>query len=199
MPIKQVYAGYDHAATQAADRFRYCPLCRTALALQESGQRLRSTCPECGFIHFKNPAPTISILIVDGERVLLGRRRGDPGAGKWAIPAGYIEFEDDFLTTAIREAREETGLDVEIESIVNVVSSAYSPSFHFLSIYVLARALGDELVAADDLEAVDWFSLSGPLPEMAFQEDVDLIEWYATHPGEGLPIDPRHARGCRGC
>lgn len=189
MQIKQVYVSYDRQENPPAGGFRYCPFCHTELALAERGRRQRPTCPQCGFVHFQNPAPAVSVLIVDGERVLLGQRRGNPGAGQWAIPSGYVEYEDDFLTTAVREAREETGLDVQVESVVNVVSSFLSPTYHFLAVYVVARAVGGELVAGDDLAAVEWFPLSGPLPQMAFQEDVDVLQWFALHRSEGLPVD----------
>jgi len=96
------------------------------------------------------------------------------------------------LTTAIRETKEETGLDVEVCSIINVVSSFVSPRFHFLGIYVLARVLGGQLVAGDDLEAVDWFPLAGPLPEMGFQEDVAIMEM-VRRGFEGLAVDPEYA------
>ena len=193
MQIKQVFATYDQQENQAVDGFKYCPFCRTTLVLEESGHKLRPTCPSCGFIQFKNPSPAVGVLVVEGNKVLLGKRSGAPGGGKWALPSGYIEYEDDFLTTAIREMKEETGLDVEIRSIINVVSSFLSPRFHFLSIYLLARVVGGELVARDDLETVGWFPISGPLPEMAFQEDVDIIEWYSAKQSEGLPVDPDFA------
>jgi len=72
----------------------------------------------------------------------LGKRGGHPGKGTWSLPSGYIEYEDDFLTTAIREMKEETGLDVEVSSIINVVSSFVAPGFHFLGIYVVAHVVG---------------------------------------------------------
>jgi 8-oxo-dGTP diphosphatase len=189
MQLKQVYAWYDRDKTPPAGGFKYCPHCRAEMVLAESGNRQRPTCPACGFVQYRNPAPAISVVIVDGDRVVLGRRTGNPGAGKWALPSGYVEYEDDFLTTAVREAWEETGIDVEPRSILHVLSSAYSPTFHFLAVYVLARVVGGELEAGDDLDAVDWFSLSGPLPEMAFQEDVDLLSWYAAGRPEGLPVE----------
>jgi 8-oxo-dGTP diphosphatase len=128
-------------------------------------------------------------VIVDGERVLLGQRRADPGVGQWAIPSGYVEYKQDFLTTAVREAKEETGLDVTATSIVNVVSSFLSPRYHFLAVYVVVRVVGGTPAAGDDLADVAWFSLAGPLPEMAFQEDVDVLHWFARHRSEGLPVD----------
>jgi 8-oxo-dGTP diphosphatase len=189
MQIKQVYVSYDRKENPPASGFRYCPFCRAELVLAERGRRQRPTCPQCGFVHFRNPAPAVSILIVDGERVLLGQRCADPGAGQWAIPSGYVEYEHDFLTTAIREAKEETGLDVQIEAIVNVVSSFLSLRYHFLAVYVVARATGGSLAAGDDLVDVEWFPLSGPLPDMAFQEDVDVLQWFALHQPAGLPVD----------
>jgi 8-oxo-dGTP diphosphatase len=131
------------------------------------------------------------VLVVDGDQVLLGKRGGSPGKGTWSFPSGYVEYEENFLATAIRETKEETGLDVEVCSILNVVSSFISPRFHFLGIYVLARGMAGELVAGDDLEAVAWFPVAGPLPEMGFQEDVAILEM-VTAGFAGLPVDPDH-------
>jgi 8-oxo-dGTP diphosphatase len=125
--------------------------------------------------------------------VLLGKRGREPGKGTWSLPSGYVEYEDDFLTTAIREAREETGLDVEVRSIINVVSSFVTPEFHFLGVYVAAEVVGGELGAGDDLEAVAWFPLKGPWPEMGFEEDVRMIQMYASG-FEGIPVDADYAR-----
>jgi ADP-ribose pyrophosphatase YjhB (NUDIX family) len=104
-----------------------------------------------------------------------------------------VEYDDDFLTTAIQEAREETGLDVEVVSILNVVSSFLSPGFHFLAVYVLAQIVGGQLQAGDDLESVAWFPLAGPLPEMAFEEDENLLARCLAEGIEGLPVDPGYA------
>ena len=193
MRIRQVYDHYDHDQV-GPEAFKYCPYCGDRLTVAESGLLLRPTCRACGFVQFKNPAPTVSILIVEGNRVLLGKRSGNPGKGTWAIPSGYVEYQDSFLETAVREAKEETGLDVEIHSIINVVSSFTSPWYHFLGIYVSAIVLGGTAVPGDDLDDVAWFPLSGPLPEMGFQEDRDIIALYANRPAQGLPVDPDHAR-----
>ena len=189
--VKQVFAHYDRSGPLAGG-FKHCPSCGTPLALAESGDRPRPTCSNCGFVQYRNPAPTVSVLVVDGDRVLLGKRGGSPGKGTWSLPSGYVDFEEDFLTTAIRETKEETGLDIEVCSIINVVSSFVSPRYHFLGIYVAARVLGGELAAGDDLEEVAWFPLAGPLPEMGFQEDVGIIEMIAQG-FAGLPVDADYA------
>ncbi len=190
MPLKQIYTTYNPHTSPPPAPFRYCPHCRTALAVRQIDHIPRSACPACGFIHFRNPAPAICLLIVKDGCVLLGKRRGDPGKGKWATPSGYIEYHDDFLSTAVREAREETGLDIEISAILNVTSSFHAPQYHFLAVYLLASVAGGELTPGDDLETAAWFPLSGSFPELAFPEDADILTAYAHSPLTGLPVDP---------
>jgi 8-oxo-dGTP diphosphatase len=189
--VKQVFAHYERGDSLEGG-FKFCPSCGRPLVLRQSGDRLRPACSNCGFVQYRNPAPTVSVLVVDGDRVLLGKRGGSPGKGRWSLPSGYVDYEEDFLTAAIRETREETGLDVEVCSLINIVSSFVSPRFHFLGLYVVARVLGGELVAGDDLEAVDWYPVAGPLPEMGFQEDVGIIEMYEKG-FAGLPVDRDYA------
>lgn len=192
MPVKQVFSHYERGG-ELPRAYRYCPSCGLQLSAVEIDHKPRAACPACGFVHFAHPAPTVSVVILDGDRVLLGRRGGHPGKGTWSFPSGYIEYEDDFLSTAVREAKEETGLDVEIGALVNVISSFVSPKFHFLGLYVTGRVVGGELEAGDDLEAVGWFPLSEPLPEMGFQEDVEVLRMAVSDRLLGLPIDPRYA------
>ena len=190
--INQIFTHYDLEKDHLPE-FRYCPLCAHSLVLQERGGKKRPTCTKCGFVQFHNPSPAVSILIVQAGQFLLGRRTAEPRGGKWAFPSGYIEFDDNFLAAAVREAKEETGLDVEISSILNVVSSYYSPRFHFLGLYLAAKVLGGELDSPDDLADVAWFPLSGPLPDMAYQEDLEALRLYRLNPQHGLQVDIKHA------
>jgi 8-oxo-dGTP diphosphatase len=186
--IKQVYAYYDRSQTYEVSGYKFCPYCQTELSSKESGGRERPTCPACGFIHFRNPLPAVCVVILDGNRVLLGKRTAPPGAGKWAIPSGYIEVEDDYISTAIQEAKEETGLDVEIQSVFNVLSSFYSPRYHFLVIYVIAKITGGTLQAGDDMAEVAWFQIGEALPDLAFQEDADFLQTLTKQEPKGIPI-----------
>jgi 8-oxo-dGTP diphosphatase len=193
MEARQVFYAYSGQADSTPGQFKYCPLCGTRLALQERGGQPRPACPNCRYVQFRNPFPGAVILIEQEGQVLLGRRSGRVGRGKWGLPMGFIEHDEDFLTAAIREVKEETGLDVEIRSLLSVVSNFLSPRLHTLAIVLLARVVGGELLAGDDLEAVEWFSLSGPLPEMAFEADAHICERYYRTRLEGAPVDPRYA------
>jgi len=193
MQIKQVYEYYDRKGSEQSSAYIYCPLCQTPLTDDESGNIIRPNCKKCGFVHYQNPWPVVSILIVDDERILLGKRSEDPEKGKWALPSGYIEFGNDFITTAILEAKEETGLEIEIQSIINVMSSFYSRRFHFLVIYLKAQVVRGKLKAGDDLEEVNWYSIAEEFPEIAFDEDRDMLTLYISGNYQEFPIDIEYA------
>jgi len=190
--MKHVFCWYDRTESEPQGQFKYCPFCQSTLSIAEIDHRLRPACAQCGFIQFRNPAPTVSIMIVDEGQVVLGKRGGPPGRGQWALPSGYVEFEDDFLSAAVQEAKEETGLAVKLEAILNVASSFLSPRYHFLGIYLLARPVGGVLAAGDDLEEVNWYPLPGPLPEMAFEEDRAAITQYFANSELGLSVGTNH-------
>ena len=77
------------------------------------------------------------------------------------------------------------GLEVEIRSILSVVSDFLSPTLHTPAIVLLACVVGGELRAADDREAAVWFPLCGPLPETAFEADAHICERHDNATGRG--------------
>lgn len=190
MQIKQVFFTEDGNQHPEAGDFNYCPVCGMQLGREFRAGKERPVCASCGFIQFRNPLPGVVVIIEKDGEVLLGKRRGGYGDGKWGLPQGYIEFEEDFLSAAIREAKEETGLDVSIRAIINVVSNFLSPRLHTLAIILLAEVNNGTPQAADDLATLEWFPISGPLPEMAFEADERIIRYYhQTKLQERLPVD----------
>ena len=199
MHARQVFSSHSGKGNDNPGVYKYCPFCGTQLGSKQRGGRQRPVCHTCGFVHFTNPVPGVVVVVEKDGCVLLGKRRGGFGEGKWGLPQGYIEFDEDFLTAAIREVKEETGLDVEIRSILNVVSNFLSPRLHTLAIVLLAGVVTGELCAGDDLDTPEWVSIAGPLPEMAFEADERIIErcrWMELE--EGLPVDPDFARANSG-
>jgi 8-oxo-dGTP diphosphatase len=197
MEIKQVFSDDDGKEDSHLGQFKYCPFCGTQLSLKEKGGKKRPACPNCEFVQFRNPSPGVVVVIEKDGFVLLGKRKGGFGEGKWGLPQGYIEFDENFLSAAIREVKEETGLDVEIRSILNVVSNLLSPRLHTLAIILLADVKAGEPFAGDDVETLEWVPLSGSLPEMAFEADEHIIARYQKMKLEGgLPVDPNFACKC---
>jgi 8-oxo-dGTP diphosphatase len=118
-----------------------------------------------------------------------------PFGGRWAFPAGFIEFDEDFLSAARREAKEETGLDVTVSGILNVTFNYLTDTLHALVVAVAARPVGGTLAAGDDLSEVRWLPLGGPFPPLAYAADAELLRLLAGGLVPCLPVDPRYAAG----
>lgn len=188
MEPKQVFEAYDpsNGSDEQAD---FCLACGAPLRDRHDGGRVRRACTSCNFIRYRNPAPAVSVLIVDGRRVLLGLRGAtELERGKWCLPCGYVEYEEDFLTAAAREVEEETGLAVEITAILSVSSNFLTPHRHTVVTVLLARPVGGDLRPGDDIDLVRWFSSDEALPQMAFEADAHIIQRYFASEFEGAPV-----------
>lgn len=106
------------------------------------------------------PAPETPKLVVDiviptEEGVVLIRRGTDPYKGMWALPGGFVEVGETVESAAVREAKEETNLDVELERLVGVYSDPdRDPRGHNVSVTYLARITNGEPEAATDADEV---------------------------------------------
>ena len=90
--------------------WKHCPRC--AAALENDGRT--ATCGECGFTAYAGPEPTVSALVTDDDgRILLARRKFEPEAGKWDLPGGFLEVDEEPLDGLRRELREEAGVEIE--------------------------------------------------------------------------------------
>jgi 8-oxo-dGTP pyrophosphatase MutT (NUDIX family) len=184
--VKHVFAAYDYSSSDGNANLRFCSKCGAECIRKESDGRIRPLCPVCGFVHYKNPGPGVSVLIAQDGRVLLGKRAsGNYGAGRWCLPCGYIEYDEDFLTAGVREVEEETGLRVKIKSIINVTANFLAPGIHSLVIVLLGEVTGGSLKPGDDIDSLGWFD-SMELPELAFASDRYIIERYHESEIEGL-------------
>ena len=133
-------------------------------------------CPNCDFVHFRNPGVGAAVVIFDDQdRLLLVKRApGTTQPGKWAIPAGYVNYGEEIREAAARELFEETGLHAEIGDPVFVASNFHDPRKLTVGIWFEGTVLGGELRAGDDAEEAEFFSLDA-LPEMAFDTDLAYL------------------------
>ena len=152
--------------------FRFCPCCAAELADAISGGRLRPTCLNCGYVHYRNPTVGVAVVVRRGHAVLLGRRSsGSSYAGLWCLPCGHVEWDEDVREAAIREFAEETGLHVRLGDVVAVHSNVHNPRQHTVGIWYEGFVEHGDLLAGDDLDAVDYFPLDEPFPPLAFPTD----------------------------
>ena len=165
--------------------FRFCPYCRAELIAKQvpDGEGpLRRVCTACGFIEWGNSKPTAGGVIVDAEnRALLVRRAVPPSAGLWDIPGGFLEAGEAPEAGAIRELREETGLDVEIVGLLGVFMDTYGTPqsdgwvIHSLNFHYLCRSVGGTLAPADDASEAGWFAADALPDDLAFDNTRDAL------------------------
>jgi 8-oxo-dGTP diphosphatase len=100
------------------------------------------------------------IIGEDSETILLIRRKHNPFKGFWALPGGFVEYGETVKQAAIREAREETGVSVDIKNLVGVYSDPErDPRGHTVSICFLAKPTGGTVMPATDASDVAYFNL----------------------------------------
>lgn len=160
------------------DDWRWCPRCGAALGRAERGGAARPHCAACGFLFFANPGVGAAVVVRDaaGAVLLVKRARHQFGAGRWCFPCGFVEWGEDVRQAAIREAKEEAGLDVALEGVVQVASNFHEPERPTIGVWFAARRLDPEQAprAGDDAAEVGWFDPLDP-PELAFPTDVELL------------------------
>ena len=134
-------------------------------------------CPHCGakLECYRNPTPTVDIIIaVDGGIVLIMRRNEPVG---WAIPGGFVDYGESLEEAAVREAWEETSLDVILEGQLKTYSRPdRDPRQHTISTVFMARATGTP-IAADDAAQIGVFT-EETLPEPLMFDHGEILTDY---------------------
>ena len=119
-------------------------------------------------------------MILRGNQIVMIRRKYGTNKGKWCIPCGNVEVGEDVRTAVRREIKEETGLDVEVGDVVDVLSTHHSPERSVVGVWFFVKEKGGNLVAGDDAAEVQLFPLDEPPTDMAFEADRKIIERLKT-------------------
>jgi len=125
----------------------------------------------------EHPVPGVGVGVVDDGRVLLIQRGRGALTGKWAVPGGKVHLGETLEEAAIREVKEETGLDVRLGGVVWVgetLGPGDPPAWHYVLIDFLGEIIGGELKVGDDAADAVWceidrayeFDLAPKMPPM---------------------------------
>lgn len=150
-----------------ANEANYCMRCGSRLEKRELFGSLRPACPACGWIYFEDPKVAAAVIVEEGDQVLLVRRVNEPFRGYWAIPAGFVDAREDPALAAKRECMEETGLEVEISGLDQVIYGREHPHGADFVLVYRARIIGGHMAPGDDADQVGFFQRSS-LPPLAF-------------------------------
>ena len=160
-------------------QYRFCPACGGALEkrLLKASEPERLVCSACGFIFYLDPKVAVGTIITAGDAgLVLVRRAIDPGYGLWVFPGGFVDRGEDLASAALREAREECGLDVRLDRLVNIYS--YADTAVIIVVYA-ATMMGGALCNDDEcLEAKLFQPADIPWDELAFRSTREALHDY---------------------
>jgi ADP-ribose pyrophosphatase YjhB (NUDIX family) len=156
---------------------RFCERCGGALEARvlKTTEPERLVCVRCAFVHYVDPKVAVGTIISgEGGQIVLVKRAIEPRYGKWVFPGGFIDRGETVEAAAIREAREECGLDIRLERLINVYSY---PGVAVIIIAYAATALGGCLACDDEgLEARLFAPAQIPWNELAFRSTKQALE-----------------------
>ena len=151
--------------------FVYCPQCATPFEKKDE----YLFCPECKLQYYINPKPTNAVLLKNSHgKILLVKRKHDPGKGLWDLPGGFINVEETIEESIHREVMEE--INVKIKNL-KYLSSFHEPyEFGGIRANTICSLFEAEMIdperiqAADDVESVSYFDPSNiPFEDFAFE------------------------------
>ena len=167
---------HDHAGA-----YSFCPVCGDKLVkkLLKAGDPERLVCAGCKFVLYLDPKVAVgTIIAMPDDRVVLVRRAIEPGYGRWVFPGGYVDRGEVVSVAAVREAREEAGLEVRLEGLVSIYSYEGRPP---VIIVYAARATAGELRHDDEsLEIRTFTDAEIPWDDLAFSSTHEALgDYYA--------------------
>ena len=168
------HKGHSHGAME----YRFCPRCGGKLGWERVKpiEPERLVCQSCAFIFYLDPKVVAGTLFTIGKNVVLLRRGVEPALGKWVFPGGYVDRGESVEEAAIRETKEESRLEVKLNSLLGVYSYPRSPN---VIVVYTAEVTGGELTAGDEsLEAGRFAPDQIPWEELGFPSTRDALNDY---------------------
>jgi NAD+ diphosphatase len=129
--------------------FRYCPRCRAELTPGQHGGLERLACPACGFVHWRNPVPVVGAIVERAGKIVLVHSIGRPP--HWfGLVAGFLESGETPADCALREVKEELGLDATLGAFVGIYP--FQRLNQIIFVYHVRVGDGAITLAADELD-----------------------------------------------
>jgi ADP-ribose pyrophosphatase YjhB (NUDIX family) len=136
----------------------HCYQCGHELQSRWQENRLREVCPACGWVFYPQLKVSAAALVEKSGALLLVRRKTDPWAGCWYLPAGFVEADEDPYRAAERELNEETGLEVKAGPIREMWFFADDPRGNGLLLVIPCEITGGRLRDTIEAEGADFFN-----------------------------------------
>jgi len=160
-------------------QYNFCPQCGLAI----DPATVPAHCSNCNMTYWRNAKPGASVLPIKDGKVLLAKRGREPMKGHFDIIGGFMEADEVPEAAAIREAKEETGLDVKIIELLGMYNDSYGEGGdRTLNLHYIGEITGGEMKAMDDVADLEWFDIDNLPLDQGFQNTQDglrdLKKWY---------------------
>lgn len=142
----------------------HCPYCGAGLREKYMEGKDRLYCKACDRVIWRNAEPVAAVVMRKGDEILFVKRGIEPGKGKWSLPAGFLEYEEQPEKAAARELDEETGLKIEPDQLelIEALNMERFPGQRLLAVIYTVdfeKATG-ELSAGDDAEDTEFWKIN---------------------------------------
>ena len=163
---------------------KFCSECAhpVTLSIPEGDNRERHVCESCGTIHYVNPRIIAGTLPVFEGKILLCKRAIEPRAGKWTLPAGFMEQGETLSDGAARETMEEAGIEVEMGPLLTSISVPHISQVHiFFLAYMSSPEHADSTSESTDValfapEDIPWNEIAFPTVGKTLKHYLEDIE-----------------------
>ncbi|MBC8214036.1 MAG: NUDIX hydrolase [Candidatus Marinimicrobia bacterium] len=157
---------------------KYCSVCSREIENRKIDDRIRDYCSKCDIVHYDNPLPVASSVIVNTKReILLVLRKNEPKKGMWGLPSGFAEIDETIEEASLRELNEEAGITGEVLRLLDTRS--HYNDFYGDLIWVTFEVnwISGDILPGDDAIDAKFFSLFD-LPDLAFKANQLAVEKY---------------------
>jgi len=176
--LQKISGGKTAVSVKGGAKLRFCPNCGGSLMHKQVDGKRRLVCSHCGFVFYQNPVPAVGMIIPQEQKIILVRRAEEPFQGDWCLPAGFLELDETPQECAVREAKEETGLDIRVRELFGVYPGRDDPRARVVLIIYLTEIVGGALQAGDDASDVALFGRDALPRHIAFASHRRAIAEY---------------------
>jgi ADP-ribose pyrophosphatase YjhB (NUDIX family) len=135
-------------------------------------------CPHCG--RYNSRHVVSNGVVVKDDKILLIRRGIEPEIGKWALPGGYMDWDETIEQTVVREVKEETGIDAQIKFMIGVYTNPQrknDPNQNVSIIFSMSPLTHDPKPQESEIQEIQWGDIHSLPEDMAF-DHADMIKDY---------------------
>ena len=127
---------------------------------------------------YKNPKITVDGIIIKKNKIILIKRKNNPFKNIWALPGGFLEYNEKTEDGVIREIKEETGLITKVKSLIGVYSDPNrDPRGHTISVVYELEILQELIKSGDDASEVNFFNINELPDVLSFDHEKIIIDY----------------------